>query len=362
MKWSHHIPDRRLGLAVACALALVLAAGCGSDSSSGSSDGDQTDSSSDTPVSITYVAPAIGNPFYAPVQAGAEAAAGELDLDVEYVGPANGDPQQQVAMINAAAQKQVDAIVVLSGTPDAAKGAIDRAVDAGIVVATTNADTPGSKRTFFVGSDFEMEGQVQAKALAATLKAEQRTEDVKIAITECIPGNEALKTRVEAFKSTLSDDPDITFEVVGQFASSLDTVKNKQVYDNIISANPDVDVLYGTCAVDTRNAGTVAKEAGNRDIIAFGFDLLPDTLRLIDEGWVRWSLGQNPYEQGFLPAQLLADHVRDDKPLPDGFVQVETELVTPDEELEPVTAEFPDVMLVTDIMGTLERESVYYEE
>ena len=95
-------------------------------------------------------------------------------------------------------------------------------------------------------------------------------------------------------------------------------------------------------------------------ILAFGYDLLPDTLELVKTGDILWTLGQSPFDQGYEPTKAIGDFLLEGTALPEGFVQAKTEIVTTLPELEPVASEFEKAELVTDIDAIIAREGPYY--
>ena len=76
-------------------------------------------------------------------------------------------------------------------------------------------------------------------------------------------------------------------------------------------ANPEIKVVLSTGQADTEAAGLVLERhfpAG--DYAAAGFDLSPETLRLIRKGVIRFTIDQQPYAQGFYPVVQLALYCR----------------------------------------------------
>jgi simple sugar transport system substrate-binding protein len=70
-------------------------------------------------------------------------------------------------------------------------------------------------------------------------------------------------------------------------------------------------VVLGTGQSDTEAAGR-ALETGfdSGEYWSAGFDLSPETLRLIGAGHIRWTVDQQPYAQGFYPVVQLALYLR----------------------------------------------------
>jgi ABC-type sugar transport system substrate-binding protein len=312
-------------------------------------------------LTIAVIVPQPGNAFYAPLQAGAQKAGKDFNVRILYQGPPDGDPVKQNGMIQAAVQRRVDGIVLASGSADAAIQPVNMARKAGIPVGTTSADTPRSQRNFYFGEDGPAGGRLSAQVLAHMLKKRGKTRNVEVVIGSCLPGAQIQQVRIRSFKAELKKH--VQYRVVSEFNSSLDDVKNRQTWETVISTRPNVDVAFGGCAIDTRDAGLALKGEGNREAIAFGYDLLPDTLKLIKEGYIKWALGESPFKQGYEPVRYIVQHLRNGRPLPRGFVPVQMELATLDRTVRTVTKPYgvKTVKLWTNIDALIKRESPYYK-
>jgi ABC-type sugar transport system substrate-binding protein len=83
-------------------------------------------------------------------------------------------------------------------------------------------------------------------------------------------------------------------------------------------AHPNVKVIYPMCAINTQNAGEALKAKNRKDVIIAGHDWLPKTLSLIQEGWIPWSLGEDPYGNSYNGIKWLAQAIKGQKAIPHG--------------------------------------------
>jgi ABC-type sugar transport system substrate-binding protein len=95
------------------------------------------------------------------------------------------------------------------------------------------------------------------------------------------------------------------------------------------------------CGPDTQNWGTVLKQKGNKDILVAGYDWLPETLNLIEQGWVGWAVGSSLYDEGLHTFTVLYDHVANGKPLPTGVTHGDSTFASKDNLAE--VRQSPDV-------------------
>ena len=87
-------------------------------------------------------------------------------------------------------------------------------------------------------------------------------------------------------------------------------------------------LIKGNLAAATEFSGQVVKAMNRKDIIIAGHDWLPQTLDLIDQGWIPWSVGEAPYDNCFKAVEWLAQAVRGTKPIPRGPFITKTILAT----------------------------------
>ena len=71
--------------------------------------------------------------------------------------------------------------------------------------------------------------------------------------------------------------------------------------------NQDATGMFAVDAGSTQAVGQVVRDQSARDnglVGAGGYDLLPETVELVSEGVLDFTIDQQPYLQGFLPTRL----------------------------------------------------------
>lgn len=102
---------------------------------------------------IVFVFKLVGIPYSNACERGAEMAAKDLGVNVEFLGPAKGgDVAGQVRIIESQISRGVDAIVISPNDPNSVKPAIAKAMKRGIKVFTWDSDAPGTERIFYVAA------------------------------------------------------------------------------------------------------------------------------------------------------------------------------------------------------------------
>jgi ABC-type sugar transport system substrate-binding protein len=282
-------------------------------------------------VKITFVIPELANPFYVPAIKGARSAAKKYGIDLSVVGTQQFDVQQTIALLDDALATGAQAILAVPGNPTSLNNEIEKAEAKGVYVGTAILDAPTSKRDFFIGHDTEAEGREQAMRVLRVLHHRGATGVVEAAITTCLPGSTGQERRRRGFTEGVKRSPYGTafrVKIVAYVNATGEPAKSLANHQNLLLAHPRLEVIYPMCAISTLDAGLVVKAKNRRDIIIAGHDWLPQTLDLIEEGWINWSVGERPYENAARAVQWLAEAVRGTKPIPHGIFYSQVALAT----------------------------------
>ena len=247
------------------------------------------------------------SPFWIPVKGGVERARRELashNTTVDWIVPGETHTADVFGRaIDAAVAKQYDAIATVAG--DAGVAAyIDRAVAAGIPVATFNSetDTPNG-RLFFVGADSYAQGKA-AGALMCRLVGPTG----KVAIITGFFAVESHQARVKGFEDALKAGcPGAT--VVGRSENQDKAEIAYQQAKDFMTAHAD---LAGMIAIagSPFGAGRAIEEAGKKGKVhLITFDAVDETLDYVDKGVTDASIGQDPDAQGHDPVIRLYNYL-----------------------------------------------------
>jgi ABC-type sugar transport system substrate-binding protein len=274
-------------------------------------------------VDMTLIIPELANPFWIPGKKGAQDAAERHAVDLQIVGTPQPDARQQIALFDDALTAGKEAILVVAGDPATLNNAIARAKAKGVYVGTLFLDAPKSKRDFFVGPGVVGEGRDEGKRVLAALHRRRATGTVEAVITTCAPGSTGQEGRRKGFTQVVTEEnpykADFQVKVVAYLNATGEPAKSLANHQNLVLAHPDVKVIYPMCAINTLSAGQVIKAKNRKEVIVAGHDWLPQTLDLIEQGWIPWSLGEAPYENTHKAVQWLAESVRGTRDVPRGI-------------------------------------------
>ena len=274
-------------------------------------------------VKLSVIVPELANPFWVPAKNGARQAAKKYGVDLQITGTPQPDASREIALFQDAVAAGKKAILAEPSDPAALVNVIADAKAKGVYVGTIFLDAPKSKRDFFVGPDVVGEGRDQGKRVLQTLHRRRAHGIVQTVITTCAPGSTGQEGRRKGFTQVVTRENPFKaafqVKVVAYVNATTEPAKSLATTQNLLLAHPDTKVIYPMCAINTLSAGQVVKAKNRRDVIVAGHDWLPQTLDLIEQGWIPWSLGEAPYDNSYKAVRWLAQAARGTASIPRGI-------------------------------------------
>jgi ribose transport system substrate-binding protein len=275
-------------------------------------------------VTIALVLNDLTNPVSLPLRKGAEDAAASLGFKLITVGPSPSTAQGQIALLQDVETQKADGIILLPVDSLALVPAVDAAVAAGTPVVTTELDAPTSRRAFFFfgGAAPSDQGKFSADRVFKHFADAAAKGTIDYVITSCLPTVTGQQDRMNGFVGRVAElNPTSPFKLrqVGFYNTTTDPAKNFTNIQNIYTAESGkIGLAYAMCGPDTQNWGQVLKQNNDHTILVAGYDWLPATLDLIEDGWIGWAQGSSLYAEGNHTAKVLFDHLAHATPLPAG--------------------------------------------
>lgn len=258
------------------------------------------------PLKIAVIGMEIST-FFMPVKTGVFEAKALLEKEncrVDWITPA-GDRHTSDFFgntIDACLTQDYDAIATLAGDSGLIPY-INRAVDAGVPVATWNVETDEpNKRLFFVGADLYEQGQTAGRIMTELLGGKG-----KIAVQTGFFSVEGHEMRRLGFEETVLKNPDIT--IVAR-TENVDQPENSyQQAMDALTSNPDLAGIF-VVAEGKFGAARALEETGRqKDVKLVCFDLHDDMPDWIERGVVAAAIGQEANVQGRDPAIRLYNYL-----------------------------------------------------
>ena len=237
------------------------------------------------------------SPFWAIVRNGVQAAARQLDVLVDYHAPDVYSVRRMDALIDQAVASRPDGLVVSIPEPAVAP-AIRRAVQAGIPVVSINSGSQLFKKLGVLAHV----GQIEDRA---GLQAGKRLVAAGVKHALCVNqqvGNTGLDARCAGLARAMQEAGGDS-RVLGVVDDAPDTPRK------IAAAVAKRGVTGVLCTNAVSGLAAVQGLAGTGVKIGT-FDLGPDVLKAVQDGKFAFAVDQQPYLQGYLPIEMLAQRAR----------------------------------------------------
>ncbi|OHV59494.1 LacI family transcriptional regulator [Mesorhizobium sp. LCM 4577] len=245
----------------------------------------------------------VSNEFAPFMKAGVQRAATSDKVNVQFIGPVGADADGQISEIETLMGK-MDGLAISSVSTDALAPLIDKVIAAGIPVVTFNTDNPESKRLAFAGQDLVQSGREAGKLMAKVLGGKG-----KVMITTIDAAAQWSLDREKGAREALKAEPGI--EVVSTLNTGTDPQKIYSAIENAMLANPSISGVLSLECCSTPAAGTwVERNKAADKVKVVGFDLLDQTVQLVQSGDVQATIDQAPEKQGFAAVDLLVQFLK----------------------------------------------------
>jgi ribose transport system substrate-binding protein len=246
----------------------------------------------------------LDNEYWKLVEKGAQAAAKESGVMLEYAGPKQANIDEHLKTIEMSAASKVDGILTQGLSDDQFTPLINRVVASGIPVITVDTDTENSKRMAYIGTDNYYSGYLAGKALITDTKGQA---NVAI-ITGSFYANHQ-QQRVKGFQDAVKSEKGI--HIIDIEESDISRVRAAEKAYQILQNHPEVNAFYGTSALDGIGIAQVVDKffkPGRSYIISF--DTLPETLDYIRKGTIKATVVQEPYQMGYGAVKMMIDLIK----------------------------------------------------
>jgi simple sugar transport system substrate-binding protein len=277
---------------VAAGSVSAILAACGSSASSGGTSSEVF--GSHPAYKFVFVNHVTTNPFFTPTQYGIQDATKLLGCTYQWTGSENSDVNQMVNAMNTAVTAGASGIAVSLIDVHAFNKPVEEALAKGIPVVAYNADAVGNKRLSYSGQDLKLAGEKMGERIAAAVG------EGEVALFIATPGSANLQPRIEgAEKAIKASGKPITTHSVATGAAVAGEQSTIEAY---YQSHKGLKGMYAVDGGSTESLAKVMQKLGLAGKVkAGGFDLTEQTIKLLKEGQIEFTIDQQPYLQGFLP-------------------------------------------------------------
>lgn len=239
------------------------------------------------------------DPYWNIVKHGADDAAKQLGVEVEYRAPETFDMIRMADLITSAVNQRPDGIIVTIPDASALGDAIKAAVSSGIPVVSVNsgADVASKLGTLIhIGQDEYPAGKVVGEKL-------KEAGSKKVICINHEVGNTALDDRCRGVADGFGGD-------VAVIPTTNDFQEVKSKVAAALAGDTEIDTVVALSAGQAGEPAVAAAQEAGRPIKVASFDLSPGFLKDLEDGKALFAVEHQPYFHGYLSTVLLANYIR----------------------------------------------------
>ncbi|WP_171125541.1 MULTISPECIES: ABC transporter substrate-binding protein [unclassified Ruegeria] len=245
-------------------------------------------------IYIPLVSKGFQHQFWQAVKSGAEQAADEFDVTITFEGPDNETMvDRQIDMLAAALANNPKAIGFAALDSQAAIPLLKQANEKGIPIIAFDSG---------VDSDIPLSTATTDNLAAAGLAADKMAEKIggkgKVAVVAHDQTSRTGIDRRDGFVNRIAEKyPDI--EVVTVQYGQGDHLKSTEVTKAILTANPDLNGIFGTNEGSAIGVVNGVQELGTEGLVIIGYDSGKAQKDAIKSGLMAGAITQNPVGIGY---------------------------------------------------------------
>lgn len=324
------------------ALALIMITACGG----GDVENTETSGTSATKATgklrIAVIPKGTAHLFWQSVHTGALKAAKELGVEIVWNGPqTETQKEQQIAIVENFITSGVDGIVLAPQDQNALVGVVNRAADSNIPVVIFDSGINTENYVSFVATDNFLGGVKAAEEMGRILQGHGT-----IIVTKVDPGSDSTAQREKGFEETIKDKFPGLQIIAAQYGYS-DNEKSRQVTEDMLSAHPEVNAVYGPNESSTFGA-LLALRARNLagEKVFVGFDSSPEFIKALANNEINALIVQNPVNMGYQAVKAVVAHINGETV--ERRIDTGSYIITPENMNEPENKELlsPDLSIL----------------
>lgn len=262
------------------------------------------------PIRVGCFLPSIGNAFFADVIAGfhaAEADYADFGLSLELREAQGYEPRIHLEAIRRLAKEGCAALCLSTVDTPEIRACVDELAEAGIPVVAVNTDLTKTKRLCYVGCDYRKAGRTAAGLLA--LMAHERLNLLIVTGSMNVKGH---NQRVQGFSRALREK-NTAYEVIDVYESLDNDEHAYRMTMEALRLHPETNCIYIVAAGVSGVCRAVVEMGRQKELRILCHDEVEATRRLMRDGVIDFTIGQEPWKQGYCSVQTLFDYFMDDK-------------------------------------------------
>jgi ribose transport system substrate-binding protein len=241
--------------------------------------------------------------FFVAIHAGADDAAGKLDIGITWSGPdQETDYGRQIQIVDAMITRRVDGLAISATDDRALISPLQRVSQAGIPITIFDSSVGIDNYVSMVATDNHGAGCNAARAMGKLLPGKGA-----IAMMMQKPGGTSTELRERGFEETIAKEFPQLKIVARQFGMG-DRAKSMAIAENFLVAHPDLGGIFASseaCSIGAIRALRARNMSGKVKLITFDIsDIHVEALR---DGTTDVMLVQDAFRIGYEAVKSLSD-------------------------------------------------------
>lgn len=259
---------------------------------------------------IAVIPKGVSHFFWLSVKAGADAAGKDLNVTIDWQGPASEtDYARQISIVEDFINRRVDGIVLAPSHGESLVPYVDRAMKSGIPVTIFDSGIKTENYVSYVATDNYKGGVVAAERMGEKLGGKG-----KVAILGVKQGSVSTDERENGFKETIARKyPNI--KIVQHLYGEANMALSLDRATDILTANSDLNGLFASnesSIVGAVRAVRQKKMAGK--ILLVGFDATATLVEEVKAGAIDSLVLQNPFKMGYEGVKSIVTKLNKQEP------------------------------------------------
>ncbi len=230
--------------------------------------------------------------FYVAAVDGMRDAAKQAGYELRITSASNNS-SLQIKQVQDLLVQNVGALIFISQDSTSAGAGVKAAnrADVPVIAVDERPEAGSGKLATYIATN-----SVAAAHDLCTWMFQQIGNKGNIAILHGVLGATAELQRTQGCQEALKANPGI--HVVAQQTANWDETEAYKATQNILTANPDLQGIFGESDAMALGAAKAAKAANRANLVFIGIDGFPTMFPAIKSGLVQGSMAQNPYRMG----------------------------------------------------------------
>jgi ribose transport system substrate-binding protein len=271
---------------------------------------------------IAVIAKSTTNAYWKAVEAGADQAAAEANVDIIWTGPdSETNHTQQANMVDNMVTRGVNGIVLAPTNVDALVRPVEQAVASGIPVVVIDSSVKSTKPVSVVSTDNYAAGVQAAEALIKAMGT-NRKYGGKVIMLRYLEGSGSTEAREKGFTDRISKEPGLS--VVDSMytrgggsttdaADTADALLRRYINNNELQVDGIFESNQPTAIGMLRKLDQFRAQGVTISAQDVGFDSHDILLKGIRDGEIAAIITQDPKKMGYLGVKTMVAYLKGEK-------------------------------------------------